>query len=678
MPGQSRIITRQKIDEYIELLNSGYKPKYYDYETSFTTGDGINHFWPTNKNKIIYILNSEPKYQVGYETAKKNAINLAKETPRQIKMRMLIEEYIELLNHGYIPKKNDPEAKFQNGEIISHFWAINKDKITRELNSNPKYDVGYDTAKNLLKELKNKKDNITFAMKLSYYIELLNKGYQPKYLDLETKFQDGKAINRFWKNNKDKIIDLLNNDLKYAVGYETAKKTVIRFLNEKPKQIEIKMHIDEYIELMNIGYLPKAYDTVTKFQNGSEIKHFWTRYKYQIISEFNNNPKYQVGYETALNIINQLSLQNAREIIFEQKIDEYIELVNNGYIPKNCDQNIKFKNGDFINNFWSNNKAKIIDKFISDPKYQVGYETAQDILEPLKPKEVSNILFEKKLSEYIELLNKGYIPRYCDYETKFKDGEAINRFWSVNKNKIIYKLNNDPNYNTGYETAKMTLNKMINQVETKVSNKPKKVKISKKQILNYLGIELEKEIYYPIKDIIKSACFNQHVSRQNTWIKEAYQDTLDKLDKLITLDEDKIANIVSREIIENCLEKEEREEFKKAILSYLEKVKELQKLDVAFEEDNEKRSEKIKGYNFDEFDIEECVLISLEFDQAKFIEPRTDLYKRRKLISSYIIDWDEFTTEEKDGIIKQNNFTENEISLINEKQEEIKVLKKLI
>ena len=230
---------------------------------------------------------------------------------------------------------------------------------------------------------------------------------------------------------------------------------------------------------------------------------------------------------------------------------------------------------------------------------------------------------------------------------------------------------------SNFDNKEHMIEKVISNSKKKEASEPNKLKISKRQILKYLGIELKKETDNSVEDIIKIACFKKCVSKQNRWIKEAYQSTLNKLDKLNTLDEAKIVDIISREIIENCLEKEEREEFKQTILLYLEKVKELQKLDVAFEEDNQNRIEKIKKYNFDEFDIEECVLISLEFNQAKIIEPTNNLYNRRKLISSYIIDWNEFTLEEKEEIIKQNNFTIEEIALINEKQEEIKVLKKL-
>ena len=78
------------------------------------------------------------RYEVGYERAKEviNGLSLDK-----------IADFIEKVNSGYKPKSNDPDNTFSNGEPINYFWQANKDKIIRELMNNPKYEVGYETAK---------------------------------------------------------------------------------------------------------------------------------------------------------------------------------------------------------------------------------------------------------------------------------------------------------------------------------------------------------------------------------------------------------------------------------------------------------------------------------------------------------------------------------------------------
>ena len=81
---------------------------------------------------------NNPKYETEYETAKEvvNSLSFDK-----------IADFIEKLNNGYRPKKNDPDSTFSNGEPINYFWQPNKGKIIEELMNNPKYEVGYETAK---------------------------------------------------------------------------------------------------------------------------------------------------------------------------------------------------------------------------------------------------------------------------------------------------------------------------------------------------------------------------------------------------------------------------------------------------------------------------------------------------------------------------------------------------
>ena len=127
-----------KIADFIEKLNSGYKPKKNDPDNTFSNGEPINYFWSTNKDKIISELMNNPKYETGYETAKAVISSLSFDK---------IADFIEKLNSGYIPKYNDSDNTFSNGEPINQFWSNNKDKIIEELMSNPKYETGYETAK---------------------------------------------------------------------------------------------------------------------------------------------------------------------------------------------------------------------------------------------------------------------------------------------------------------------------------------------------------------------------------------------------------------------------------------------------------------------------------------------------------------------------------------------------
>ena len=331
-----------KIADFIEKLNSGYKPKTNDPDNTFSNGEPINQFWPTNKDKIIRELMNNPKYEVGYEKAKEVISDLSFDK---------IADFIEKLNSGYKPKTNDPDNTFSNGEPINQFWPKHKDEIIRELMNNPKYEIGYETAKEVISSL-------SFD-KIADFIEKLNNGYRPKQNDPDNTFSNGEPINYFWSTNKDKIIRELKNNPKYEVGYETAKGIISDLSFDK---------IADFIEKLNNGYKPKSNDPDNTFSNGEPINHFWLTNKDKIIRELMNNPKYEVGYETAKGVVSSLSFD---------KIADFIEKLNSGYMPKNNDLDNTFSNGEPINYFWSNHKDKIIEELMNNPKYEVGYETAK-------------------------------------------------------------------------------------------------------------------------------------------------------------------------------------------------------------------------------------------------------------------------------------------------------------
>ena len=216
---------------------------------------------------------SNTKYEVGYETAKEFLSSLSFDK---------IADFIEKLNNGYKPKQNDPDNTFSNGEPINYFWLANKDKIISELMNNPKYETGYEKAKEVI-------NGLSFD-KIADFIEKLNSGYIPKYNDSDNTFSNGEPINYFWSKNKDKIISELMNNPKYETGYEKAKEVASSLSFDK---------IADFIEKLNNGYKPKSRDPDNTFSNGEPINYFWATNKDKIIRELMNNPRYEVGYETA-------------------------------------------------------------------------------------------------------------------------------------------------------------------------------------------------------------------------------------------------------------------------------------------------------------------------------------------------------------------------------------------
>ena len=95
-----------------------------------------------------------------------------------------------MLNKGYIPKKNDSETEFSDGSKVNQFWNNYKDKIKTELETNPKYETGYEKAKEAVKnylEKKEKRSSLSVEDRIAEYIEMLNKGYIPKKNDFRNR-----------------------------------------------------------------------------------------------------------------------------------------------------------------------------------------------------------------------------------------------------------------------------------------------------------------------------------------------------------------------------------------------------------------------------------------------------------------------------------------------------------
>ena len=53
-----------------------------------------------------------------------------------------------------MPKYNDTETKFSNESKVNWFWSYQptQDKIKKELETNPKYETGYEKAKQIVKD----------------------------------------------------------------------------------------------------------------------------------------------------------------------------------------------------------------------------------------------------------------------------------------------------------------------------------------------------------------------------------------------------------------------------------------------------------------------------------------------------------------------------------------------
>ncbi len=484
------------LDDYINLLNNGLIPTSRDTVTLFSNGTKVNQYWANNKELIITTLENNPKYQIGYERAHQvvstylTSLNYDK-----------IAEYIKLLNSNKItPRTYDPTHYFSNGDAINYFWSNNSTEIINRLKNNPQYQEGYEVAKEVIKKYLLS-INID---KIYEYLTLLNtKKISITNFDPNHHFSNNEPINYFWKTNKDQIIFELNNNPRYQEGYEVAKRLINDYLSKQDIN-----YLKEYIDLLNTGQLNiSTYEKNISFHDGRLINRFWSHHKEQIITELKTNPTYQEGYEVAKQTI-KLYLSNQTL----DKIAEYIELLNNGTITiKYSDKEHFFSNGEPINTFWSNNKDKIYKRISTDSKYQNNYEKA--IKEIMKHYSKNN-----KIHEYIELLNKGYLPQEDETNLSFNNGELIGNFWSLKENRlqIAYELKHNPKYRKGYEIAKKTVNELTNIISYLEGNEKRALKIySANQKLRQRRHQKENQDFQ-VEDLLKE--FNINITTLNKFL----------------------------------------------------------------------------------------------------------------------------------------------------------------
>ncbi len=404
-----------------------------------------------------------------------------------------------------------------------------------------------------------------------------------------------------------------------------------------------------------------------------------------------------------------------KKLSYEERIKEYINLLNNGYIPKSNDKKTTFSDGTIIGAFWTNNKEKIKEE-VKKEKYAVGYERAKELV--LLKKSRMSI----KIEEYIEKINNGYIPKSNDKKTTFSDGTIIGEFWQKNNNKVKNELEKEE-FAVGYELAREIVNdkfnnnvnkskvidifkidikelekydsktilkilKLHNIFKTKtfdellqiVNGKSSWIDLRYKEniedILTFLNLDSESIIrdmninIITLKNAIKKEVCKKNIKKEYDFLKEFYYKLINEIS--INPSEEEISNNFITLIRKLSLEKEEIEVLKKAFISYIKVIKDYYKLDVALTDNFEIKCKKIKKYHLTTEEILDSYYISFEFYNKKLMDRHSEEYYRWQLLRQYMIDWDYYTLEEKEKIRK--NFSSEEISILTKRNEEINVL----
>ena len=149
----------------------------------------------------------------------------------------------------------------------------------------------------------------------------------------------------------------------------------------------------------------------------------------------------------------------------------------------------------------------------------------------------------------------------------------------------------------------------------------------------------------------------------NAWLEEPYNYLVEELDNTKGQEQAEEDILVMGKILINEYHLT-REEFSILVESfgrYANAIREYQMYDVGLEANEEKRMEKIKTYQMSEEDIEESFFVPLKFEDGVLLGKQSELYQRRNLMRQYIIDWNEYTDDEKIEAIKTNHFSQSEV-----------------
>lgn len=242
-----------------------------------------------------------------------------------------VKEYISKLNSGIKPTTVDINHRFSDGKYLGNFWFRYRNDIIHTLLNDDDYKEGYDIAKKAVYSYIF--DESSIENHIREYIELINSGYIPINNDEMHKFSDGKFINKFWLNYNDKIIEYVLNDYAYSKGYEKAKRIIKNLIKEKESKITNEDRIFEYIEALNLGYIPLSEDENMSFKDGKTYKFFWQSNRENIIHVLFNHKLFLNNYDTAKNIVlNILKVNSYEEYVSTLVID--IDKINHNLEKK--------------------------------------------------------------------------------------------------------------------------------------------------------------------------------------------------------------------------------------------------------------------------------------------------------------------------------------------------------
>ena len=498
----------EKLVLYIEYLvnNPSYKIKSLDEENYLPGTDiKIGQLWSTKKNIIRDLIHSEQFSSSRYDNAKtmiENWFEKVQSRPpvvRKIKSgtreRMLAAKkaklYIEFLlqNPDYVIIVRDEVNCYPGTDIlILDFWAKKSHRplvqqlLETEEYSDSKYDQVRERINTWISLTAQKYD---FESKFNNYIEFMvsNDSYMPINGDYENNFPGTDIkIGGFWTNeeNRKKILELLKSEEYKDSKYDSVRVRIGSWYEQNDKRLKPETKVKLFVEFLkyNPDYELKKSGNIQYYYPGTNIiiGYFWSSpLNQELVKELLSRPEYSGEEYNSV----KLRVNKYIEKTHINKTALFIELLNTGYIPETLDKRgTKFPGTNvLVANFWgaTQNKTQVITALQTDPKYQEGYDNAQNFIKSyLSRKRVITKSTHERIKLFIELLNTtDYIPQNHDSSgTKFPGTDIeVKSFWKPLSLReiILEEFYSNPQYKQGYERAKSKLDKYQHKKEIEIS-----------------------------------------------------------------------------------------------------------------------------------------------------------------------------------------------------------------
>ena len=338
-----------------------------------------------------------------------------------------------------------------------------------------------------------------------------------------------------------------------------------------------------------------------------------------------------------------------------------------------------------------NSKTKNdLEELTNDPEDKEKAKKVNDCLKRLRNKkaqkkkqqyDISNILREFNVDIYTlnQYLNRVRVSGYTKSPTLMNGNESLR----------TYCIRNGYNYDVVKRIVKfhsifpnLTLDKVIdiaiNDYNTRGQNVPNRWvyesygKLLKHKLL-YLGLDSNTVIRnmtnytLTLEEAIRSEVYRVNCKdKKYKWIEELYDYLIDEVseNKDEKQTQDDLVEMFALIVKEYDLNMEERMFLWNMFVKYVETMKDYQIVDVGLEENEGLKLDKIKNYNFDDEMIEESYFVPFIFE-GKILRPKDSKEaKRYDLLKEMIINWNNYSIEEKTKLINDNNITAEEINLI--------------